>query len=82
MREDKQAVCTAMCEALRKTVAAGSGNQLVEIRYIKRPDGSEIARPIFWDGCGENGYYDVNITCDSGIAIIMDITDKFVKKVW
>lgn len=82
MTEDKQAVCTAMCEALRTTVAAGYGNPLVEIRYIVLPDGSEIARPIFEDGCGEDGYYDVNVNCDSGIAIIMDITRQFVNRVW
>ena len=82
--ENKQAVCTAICNALRTTSAAGSekNNPLVEIRYIKNVHGDEIARPIFKDGCGENGYYDVIITGDSGIAIFMDIDRQFVRKMW
>ena len=42
----------------------------------------ETVRPIFEDGCGENGYYDINISWDSGIAIVMDIVNQFVKKMW
>ena len=59
--EDKKAVCDAMCEALRKTSAAGNpiNNALVELRYIEFDDGREIVRPIFENGCGENGYYDI-----------------------
>lgn len=36
--EDKKAVCDAMCEALRKTSAAGNpiNNALVELRYVER----------------------------------------------
>lgn len=82
MTEDKQAVCTAMCKALQETVAAGSGNRLVELRYIPRLNGMEIVRPIFEDGCGEDGYYDINVSCDSGIAIIEDIVRQFVRRVW
>lgn len=81
-REDKQAILDAICEALRLTSAAGTGNPLVEIRYIQKPNGTELARPIFENGTGEDGYYDVNITCDSGIAIFKDIVKQFINVVW
>ena len=66
------------------TYAGGSpfNNPLDRLVYMKNEDGSEIVRPIFEDGTGQNGDYDVVVTCDSGIAIIMDIVDKFVRKVW
>ena len=82
MIESKQHVCDMMCEAIRATSAGGTGNALKEIRYIKVSDGYEVARPIFEDGSGSDGYYDVNITYDSGIAIIKDIVKQFVKEVW
>ena len=88
MREDKQAICNAFCETLRLTSAAGSptNNPLIELRYMTKEEGGrfeETVRPIFEDRCGEKfGYYDVNVTCDSGIAIIMDIVNQFVKKMW
>ncbi len=82
--ENKQAICDAMCAAIRLTDSGGSGNALKELRYI--PDGngiySEVVRPIFADGTGEDGWYDVNVGCDSGIAVIMDIVNQFVRKVW
>ena len=85
MREDKQAICNAMCETLRLTRAAGmtENNPLVELRYM--PQGGtyeETVRPIFADGTGENGWYDINVSCDSGIAVIMDIVKQFVLRVW
>lgn len=82
--ENKQTVCTAICIALRTTDAAGlpDNNPLKEIRYMKKDNGDEIARPIFEDGCGEDGYYDVNITGDSGIGIWLDITNQFIRKMW
>ena len=80
--ENKQAICTAICDALRLTNAAGNNNPLTEIRYIRKENGDEFARPIFENGTGENGYYDVNITGDSGIAIFMDICNQFVRKMW
>lgn len=84
MTENKQTVCTAICNALRTTSAAGQpdNNALKEIRYIVKSNGDEIARPIFEDGTGENGWYDVNITGDSGIGIWFDITNQFIRKMW
>ena len=85
--EDKQKICDAMCETLRLTSAAGHpmNNPLVELRYMTKEEGgkySETVRPIFEDGNGNNGYYDINVSMDSGIAIIMDIVNQFVKKMW
>lgn len=72
-------------------------NPLKEIRYLGYgvPDNAtlsscvhdgrtmcEIARPIFEDGTGENGYYDVNITGDSGTTIFREIANHFISKVW
>ena len=89
-REDKQAICNAMCEALKLTSNAGNpfGNPLVELRYIKPDDPSEyhgyseVVRPIFRDGTGENGYYDINVSWDSGTAVIIDIVNQFVRTMW
>lgn len=87
MREDKQKICDLLCEALRATSNAGEGgNPLIELRYIEKPldkpQYSEIVRPIFADGTGENGWYDVNVSMDSGTAMIMDIVNQFVRSVW
>lgn len=80
--ENKQEILTAICEALKKTRAAGTGNAIKEIRYIQKENGDEIARPIFENGAGENGYYDVNISGNSGIAIFTDITERFIRVMW
>lgn len=85
--ENKQEILTAICETLRLTRNAGTGNALKEIRYVKDNYG-EYAVPIFENGNGEpdeycpHGYYAVNITGDSGTAIIYDITNQFIRKMW
>lgn len=80
--ENKQQICNAICQALRKTDAAGNNNALAELRYIRKNNGDEIVRPVFENGTGEDGYYDINISGDSGIAIFMDVVNQFVRKVW
>lgn len=86
--EDKQKICDAFCETLRLTCNAGHPqcNPLIELRYMTKEEGGrfeETVRPIFEDHCGESiGYYDVNVTMDSGTAMIMDIVNQFVKKMW
>ena len=82
--ENKQDVCNAFLKTLQLTRAAGTEghNPLVELKYMVLPNGTEIVRPIFEDGNGKDGYYDVNVTCDSGIAIVMDLTKQFVRNVW
>ena len=80
--ENKQRICNKMGEAIRATAAGGIGNPLVSLSYMKLENGEEIVRPLFADGTGNNGYYDINVTCDSGIAMIMDITKQFVRRMW
>lgn len=79
IEERKQAICDALCETLRLTTNAGTGNALKELRYLSEPD---TVRPIFEDGTGEDGYYDINVAMDSGTAMIVDIVNQFVKKMW
>lgn len=82
--EDKQEVCNAMLKALQATTAFGhpDGNPLVELRYIRDKENTyyETVRPIFADGTGEDGYYDVNVSCSSGMGMIIDIVKQFVQK--
>lgn len=82
--ENKQHVCDMMCKAIQATDAGGNpmNNPLKELRYMKLDNGYEIVRPIFEDGTGSNGSYDIYVNCDSGIAIIMDIVKQFVREVW
>ena len=76
MIENEQAICDAFCETLRLTRAGGTGNALVRLEYDAE---NEVVWPWF-----ENGryYHPVNVACDSGIAIILDIVRQFVKEVW
>ncbi len=84
MRENKQEICNAICEALRLTGNAGRGNALKELRYYPEGNGhySEVVRPIFEDGTGEDGFYDINVSCDSGTAMFIDITNQFIRRMW
>ena len=81
--ENKQDICDAICKALQLTNNAGSptDNPLAELRYI-RTDRGEHVRPIFADGTGQDGYYDVNVTMDSGTAMFIDIAVQFIRKMW
>ena len=64
--EDKELILTWLLNTLKNTIA---GMNLVNIKYKVLDDGDEQAILIF-----ENGYRKaVNITADSGIAMIKDI---------
>lgn len=84
MKEDKIQFLNSLRDTLLLTRAAGYplNNPLKELRYIQYDDGTEIVRPVFEDGSGENGYYDVNISGDSNIAILYDVVNYFCRKVW
>lgn len=79
--EDRQAICNAVRDALLLTHNAGSPNcnSLVELKYL--PD-REVVRPIFENGAGADGYYDVDVCADSGTAVIFDIAKQFIRKMW
>ena len=76
--ENKQAICDALCVALVLTENGGTGNAIKELRYIPE---KEVVRPIFEDGTGESGWYDINVACDSGTAMIVDIA-KWIRRMW
>ena len=86
MRENKQVFLDRICEALQETDAARpfiGRNGLLEIRYILKPNGDEIARPVFEDNPErDDGYYDINISGDSCIGIWYDITKQFIARMW
>lgn len=63
MKEDKQAICNALCEALKLTQAF---HDIVGIDYNA---GSEKAIVIFDD----DNSVDINVAFDSGAAMMMDI---------
>ena len=81
MHEDKQAICDALLAALLLTNNAGNpeGNPLKELRYIPE---KEVVRPIFEDGTGADGWFDVHCAMDSGTALICDIARQFIRIVW
>lgn len=83
-KENKAEFCNALCDLLRMTSCAGNpiNNPLVELRYMKLSNGDEIVRPIFENGCGEDGYYDVNVTGDSNMGILFDVFRRFIKSMW
>lgn len=64
--EDKKVVIQMLLQTLRCTV---SGVDLADIEYKVLTDGTEIATLIYDTGYRKN----VNITCDSGIALMRDI---------
>lgn len=84
MKENKELFCRSLCETLRLTSCAGApeNNPLVELKYIQTDDGTEIVRPIFADGNGKNGYYDVVVTGDSCMGILYDVCKHFVFRMW
>ena len=64
--EDKELILNWLLNTLRCTAA---GCDLIQIRYECLQNGDELAVLIF-----NNGYRKtVNISCDSGIAMIQDI---------
>ena len=84
MTEDKKEFLHEFANLLKMTSAAGHplGNPLDDIEYVKFPNGDEIARPIFVDGAGKNGEYDVNISGDSCIAVLYDVVNHFCRRKW
>ena len=84
MVENKKEFCDALCNLLRMTRNAGSeiNNPLVELRYIQKENGDEIVRPVFADGNGENGYYDVNVSGDSNMGVLADVCKHFIFQMW
>ena len=62
MREDKQAICTALCKALQLT---RSGSDISAIRY--NAEGEYVT--VYYT----TGHININVALDSGMAMIRDI---------
>lgn len=79
--ENRQDIARAMRDALLLTSNAGSdrANALRDLKYDPK---TEIIRPIFEDGTGSSGCYDINVCADSGTAVIIDIVKQFVRPMW
>lgn len=80
-QEDKQEICNCILLALLHTYNAGSihNNPLSDLQYIQE---KEVVRPIFLDGTGKNGEFDINVHMSSGTSVIIDIANQFIKKMW
>ena len=81
---DRQEFLDEIVKLLRMTSGAGhpENNPLKEIKIVTKEYGMEFARPIFEDGTGENGYYDVCIDGDNNMGVLYDVFNKFVKHMW
>ena len=83
--ENKKDFCEKLCLLLRETEHFGSldNNPLAELRYKMCKNGDEFVIPVFTNGSGEpnrnypNGYYAINVTGDSNIAILTDVVNHF-----
>lgn len=79
--ENKQDVADAFCYLLQMTRSGGCSNFVREMRYEIDDNGyKETVTPILADG--NSNWYTAYVTGDSGIAMISDITNQFVRKAW
>lgn len=62
MREDKQAICDALCKALQLT---RYGSHISELKYN---EGGEYVTVYY-----TTGHININVALDSGAAMIRDI---------
>lgn len=66
MKEDKQMICNRLCETLKET---RDQEDLAAITYEKNSAGYETATLTYING----GARTINVTMDSGVAMIRDI---------
>ncbi len=64
--EDKQKICNLLCEALKAT---RNHDDIVQIKY-REVHGEEFVT-VMW----EHGRREINVTLDSGTAMIRDIVN-------
>lgn len=77
--ENIQNTMNLLCKTLQTTRMFDPtvGNGLKELKVTA--DG-KFVRPVFMDGAGEDGYYDVNIEGDSTLGAVQDVMKRFVNK--
>lgn len=73
MHEDMQAICDALCRTLQKT---SFFYDLIELKYITENDYRQRVMAIF-----PGGYVYVNVTGDSGWAMVYDIVRQLPCKI-
>ncbi len=70
--EDKQKICDALCEAIQMTRA---GSALTRLEY-------DADAEAVWAWIGDERYHrPINVACDSGLAVIVDVVRQFVMEV-
>lgn len=65
MLENHQAICTGLCETLRRT---RQYNDLLDLVYVQEPKGRSYVLAVF-----AGGRKRINTSCDSGWSMIIDI---------
>ena len=66
MKEDKQKILNSLCNALQQT---NGFVELVSLEYVYHDENRQQVRVTF-----KSGYtYNINVTWDSGIAMIRDV---------
>lgn len=78
--ENKQMIADAYCLMLQLTSSGGTGNHVSKLVYEKKENGTEIVYPVLADG--DSNWYTIDTTGGSGIAMVSDITNQFVRKAW
>ena len=69
--EDKAVITQALFQALKTTV---EGVNLAEMKYQELGNGDELVTLIY-----DNGYRKtVNVSCDSGVALMKDVLREIV----
>lgn len=72
--EDKQKICDLLLPALQAT---RNLSDLVGLEYIKDENGTETVRVTF-GGVSVEAYLEIDVTADSGTAMIQDIVHGWV----
>lgn len=70
MKENKRLICELLADVIRQTMA---GEDVEDIQYITPADGIEVASVYLKNGVKMG----INVTADSGIAMIRDILRVF-----
>ena len=78
--EDREMVAKVFGLLLQMTSNGGRGNFIKEMIFEKRDNGDEIVYPLLSNG--STNWYKINVTGDSGTAMIIDMTNQFVRKAW
>lgn len=71
MNENKEEICRLLLQTLKAT---RNLHDLTVLEYVKGANGSEIITAVFEDGYKQA----INVTCDSGTAMITDVLKELL----